>query len=166
MLVSSSVIAAEEQDMCFSEIESFDDFVEWITEEIEYLRNKPSIDSNHDITVDLEPILKESSLLPEVSVSAPEIKAIAPTPVRKPLDLSLPEDTFDDSNVHISERQRLNMPDLFSHEHHDAYEEESATSFGGRLLMDEKFETLEEYRIEDITNSIRGAEMTFEVKTN
>ncbi len=170
-LISPVVIAAEEKDMRFSQIESFNDFLEWIEEEIDQLKNKgkSKVDANNDIVIDLEPILQETSLLPDAQELVPNTEREAEkTPVfRGPLDLSLPEEAFDDSaNFHLSERQRLNMPDLFSHGQNGVHSEESATSFGGRLLMDENFETLEQYRIEDITNSIRGAEMTFEVKTN
>jgi hypothetical protein len=144
-----SSIAMAGDDIKFSEIDSFTDFLEWVEDEFEQFkgRDKP----------------EESKDLPSKVVS-PEN---SPTAIKEApaLDLTLPEEIVgDESNYQLKEHQSLSMPDLFSKTVKD--EDASTTSFGGRLLMDEGFDELEQYRLQDIKNSIQGAELTFEVKTN
>ena len=86
---------------------------------------------------------------------------------QKLLDLSLPQggNGAIDTNIFNPEYDRT-LPDLFAPVVIE--EEEDRISFGGRVLMDEKFDDieLEQYRFQNIRGSIEGAEITFEVKTN
>lgn len=84
----------------------------------------------------------------------------------KVLDLSLPKGLFeDDSEFVLKESGGVKMIDLFSAPL-NSHQDSSNTSFGGRILMDENFQQLEEYHFNDVRNSIEGAELTLEVKTN
>lgn len=154
-MVQASVETKIESDeeLEFSDIDSFGDFLEWVKTEFEDMKGRH---------LDKEPNTEGGLILPEVS--APLIKN---APNDGPLDLSLPHDTFDeDADFSLKSDRSLNMPDLFSKTPISVKEKEETTSFGGRLLMDENFEELDQYRIQDIRNSIQGAELTFEVKTN
>lgn len=86
---------------------------------------------------------------------------------KKLLDLTLPQlvDEVMDMNIFKYEYNSI-LPDLFTPV--KVEKNEPRTSFGGRVLMDDKFENteLDEYRLDDIRGSIEGAELTFEVKTN
>ena len=86
---------------------------------------------------------------------------------RKLLDLTLPQFVDDVMDMSIFKHEYKSMlPDLFTPV--EVEEEESRTSFGGRVLMDEGFEefNVDELRLQDIRGSIEGAEITLEVKTN
>lgn len=86
---------------------------------------------------------------------------------QKLLDLTLPQFVDDVMDMSIFKYEYKSMlPDLFTPS--EIEEEESRTSFGGRVLMEEGFEELDvdEYRLQDIRGSIEGAEITLEVKTN
>lgn len=86
---------------------------------------------------------------------------------KKLLDLSLPQRVNEalDINILNSDYESM-LPDLFAPVVIE--EEEDRMSFGGRVLMDEKFDDieLEQYRFQNIRGSIEGAEITLEVKTN
>lgn len=86
---------------------------------------------------------------------------------KKLLDLSLPQgfERTIDTNIFNPEYDRT-LPDLFAPVVIE--EEEDRMSFGGRVLMDEKFDDieLEQYRFQNIRGSIEGVEITFEIKTN
>jgi hypothetical protein len=83
------------------------------------------------------------------------------------LDLSLPKGSFeDDSEFVLKDSGGVKMIDLFSAPLNNVQSGSSKTSFGGRILMDENFQQLEEYRFNDVRDSIEGAELTLEVKTN
>lgn len=86
---------------------------------------------------------------------------------KKVLDLSLPKGLFeDDFEFVLKDNSGVKMIDLFSAPLNNMQHDSSNTSFGGRLLMDEHFQQLEEYRLNDVRDSIEGAELTLEVKTN
>lgn len=149
----SSIVAADD-DIQFSEIDSFTDFLEWVEDEFEQFKGRKPEESK-----DLP-----SKIVPSDSIPAAIKKAPAE---RQLLDLSLPEEAIgDEGNYRLKEHQSLNMPDLFSKTVKKDDQDASTTSFGGRLLMDESFDDLEQYRLQDIENAILGAELTFEVKTN
>lgn len=84
---------------------------------------------------------------------------------QKNLDLTLPQLVNDEQDMIIFKHENKSiLPDLFRPS--VVKEEDERTSFGGRILMEEGFEELEEYRLQDIRGSIEGAELTLEVKTN
>ena len=149
-----SSIAMADDDIKFSEIDSFTDFLEWVEDEFEQFKgHKPE-----DIK-DLPSKIVSPENSPATIKEAPADRQL--------LDLSLPEEAIgDEGSYRFKEHQSLNMPDLFSKTVKDDDQDTSTTSFGGRLLMDEGFDELEQYRLQDIKNSIQGAELTFEVKTN
>ena len=70
--------------------------------------------------------------------------------------------------MELNDAQPLNFPDMFSEHTKKAFtEKESTTSFGGRILMDEEeLEGMEEYRLKDVREAVRGAEVSLEFKTN
>lgn len=157
LLFSSVTIANDSEDMRFSDIDSFGDFLEWMEEELEQMKRGYQKEAETEADSDFELIIPE--LTPAPSKDAPGLDG--------PLDLTLPETAFDDdADFKLNDPKSINMPDLFSNSDIKDKETPSTTSFGGRLLMDEGFEELEQYRFQDIKNSIRGAELTFEVKTN
>lgn len=84
------------------------------------------------------------------------------------LDLTLPQLTDDSMVENILQYEYQSMlPDLFTGVKIEE-KEEGRMSFGGRVLMDEKFDDIEldQYRLQDIRGSIEGAKITLEVKTN
>jgi hypothetical protein len=68
----------------------------------------------------------------------------------------------------LDEGSNINFPDMFSEQiNKPSVKEESGASFGGRLLMDEaELEGMQEYRINNVKDAIRGAELSLEYKTN
>lgn len=72
------------------------------------------------------------------------------------LDLSLPDEDGSGGGASPFASEQDLLPDMFAYK--PAEESEDTTAFGGRVVMDEEDEG---YSL----NSIRGAEITFEVKT-
>ena len=100
------------------------------------------------------------------SAQAPSTDGNPDSHANRPLNLSLPKGLFDDDTEFVLKEDRgIKMKNLFSAPT-KAPSDDSTTSFGGRILMDDNFQQLEEYRINDVRDSIEGAELTFEVKTN
>ena len=70
--------------------------------------------------------------------------------------------------MEISNGIESQLPDLFANQTGRAYvKEKPSASFGGRILMDdEELEGMEEYRLKDMKDAVRGAEVSLEFKTN
>jgi hypothetical protein len=83
------------------------------------------------------------------------------------LDLTIPDIKYG-GTMGVDKGQKLNFPDLFSTQAKKPYSKEApSSSFGGRLLMDDaELESMEEYRLNDVREAVRGAEVSLEFKTN
>jgi hypothetical protein len=83
------------------------------------------------------------------------------------LDLSMPEIKHE-GTMAIDKGQKINFPDLFSAQAKKPYSKEApSSSFGGRILMDDaELESMEQYRLNDVREAVRGAEVSLEFKTN
>lgn len=119
--------------------------------------------SANNVEQDLESGLEESQDEPIVGAEDENSEQAS----QKILDLTLPQfvDEVMDMKIFKYEYKSI-LPDLFRPV--KVEEEESRTSFGGRVLMDEEFDDIEldQYRLQDIRGAIEGAEITLEVKTN
>jgi hypothetical protein len=123
----------------FCVVERFSYFVDWVMEGIK------RIDNEHP----------ESS--PEAIIE--EAKIV--------LDLSMPEIKHE-GTMELDKGQKIDFPDLFSEQAKKSYSKEAPSrSFGGRILMDDaELESMEQYRINNVREAVRGAEISLEFKTN
>lgn len=130
--------------------EAFNGFVSWVRKELTYI---DKIYFNPDSDVVENP----------AAVSVIVIEA-GPT---APLDLTIPDIEYEDTIV-LDEGQPLTLPDMFSDQAKKPYvKEKPSASFSGGLLMDdEELESMEEYRLRDVKDAVRGAEVSLEFKTN
>lgn len=105
---------------------------------------------------------------PEAIEDQPPVSAIViEEELSVPLDLTIPEMNYEGSMA-LDEGQPLNFPDMFSAPAKKIYvKEQPSASFSGGLLMDdEQLEGMEEYRLRDVKDAVRGAEVSLEFKTN
>lgn len=106
-------------------------------------------------------LVKKETSLKRVEIEPVEEKVI----LRSKVDLTLPVIEAGSKNLDIDvlESDRSSLPDFFKE---PAVESASKPSFGARVIMDEAFEQMEEYRFNEVRDSIEGAEFTLELKTN
>jgi hypothetical protein len=138
----------------FCVVETFSYFVDWVAKAITRIEN--------------EHIALESSNTPKkavlVPVSSPDV-IIEESKIF--LDLTMPEIKHD-GTMAIDKGQKMNFPDLFSTQDKKPYSKETPSrSFGGRILMDDaELESMEQYRLNNVREAVRGAEVSLEFKTN
>ncbi len=137
-------------------VKAFNDFLQWVEEEVKYIGEKyfhPSEKETTEQTAPISVIVIEEESTPMLNLSIPDMED---------------EDMMDYGSMELNETQLLNFPDMFSEHTQKAFtEKESTTSFGGRILMDEEqLEGMEEYRLKDVKEAVRGAEVSLEFKTN
>lgn len=131
-------------------VEAFNRLVSWVETELKYINDK---------YLSPESVVIEEAAPVSVIVIEEELTA--------PLDLTVPEMDYEGSMA-LDEGQPLNFPDMFSESAKKPYvKEEPSASFGGSILMDdEQLEGMEEYRLKDVKDAVRGAEVSVEFKTN
>ena len=140
-------------------IEKFKYFVDWVEKELKHIDEeyfKPKAVASESNKID-ETIVIEGS----------ETEVVFDEKLIKPLNLSIPEIEHE-GTMALDEGSNINFPDMFSEQiNKPSVKEESGASFGGRLLMDEaELEGMQEYRINNVKDAIRGAELSLEYKTN
>jgi hypothetical protein len=125
----------------FSMVETFSYFVDWVAKAI------MSIDNEH--------FGSESS--PDAYIEDAKIV----------LDLTMPKIKHE-GTMEVDKGQKVNLPDLFSAQAKKPYSKESpSSSFGGRILMDDaELQSMEHYRLNNVREAFRGAELSLEFKTN
>jgi hypothetical protein len=138
----------------FCVVETFNYFVDWVAKAIKRIEN--------------ENLAPESSNIPQKVVLVPVTRsdAIIEEP-KVVLDLTMPEIKHE-GTMAIDKGQKINFPDLFSAQAKKPYSKEApSSSFGGRILMDDaELESMEQYRINNVREAVRGAEVSLEFKTN
>jgi hypothetical protein len=137
-------------------VKAFNDFLHWVEEEVKYIDEKyfhPSEKETTEQTAPISVIVIEEDATPALNLTIPDMED---------------DEMMDYSNMELNDTQLLNFPDMFSEHTKEAFtEKESTTSFGGRILMDEEeLEGMEEYRLKDVREAVRGAEVSLEFKTN
>lgn len=140
----------------FCVAETFNDVVSWFVEKLEALDEKylKKSDSKKIAEPKSEPVAGygrvEEVVLPN-----------------QPLNLTLPDEVHQGS-MDVGQGAVRHLPDLFADHADQPYvKEKPSASFGGRILMDDaELDGMEEYRLKDMTNAVRGAEVSLEFKTN
>jgi hypothetical protein len=136
----------------FCVVETFSYFVDWVAKAIKRIENEHP----------------ESSNTPKKALLAtdPSSDAIIEEP-KVVLDLTMPKIKHE-GTMEIDKGQKINFPDLFSVQAKKPYSKEAPSrSFGGRILMDDaELESLEQYRLNNVREAVRGAEVSLEFKTN
>jgi len=140
----------------FCVAETFNDVVSWLVEKLEALDEKYLKKSGGEKIA--EPKSEPSARYGRVE------EVILPN---QPLNLTLPDEAHQGS-MEIGQGEVRQLPDLFSDQENQPYvKEKPSASFGGRILMDDaELDGMEEYRLKDMTNAVRGAEVSLEFKTN
>ncbi|MBL4798207.1 MAG: hypothetical protein JKY50_12385 [Oleispira sp.] len=148
-LLSYSAEPEENSDESYI-VETFNYFVSWMEKELKYINDK---------------YLSPESVVTEEP--APVSVIVIEGEPSTPLDLTIPAIDHEGSMA-LDEGQPLNFPDLFSEPAKKRYiKEQPSASFGGSLLMDnEELDGMEEYRLKDVKDAVRGAEVSLEFKTN
>jgi hypothetical protein len=141
---------AKSEEFCVAE--SFNGLISWFAEKFEFIDEKYLHNSDDkEVAEHVEDYdLTEEKVLRN-----------------KPLDLTIP-DVEHEGVMEISNGIESQLPDLFADQTGRAYvKEKPSASFGGRILMDdEELEGMEEYRLKDMKDAVRGAEVSLEFKTN
>jgi hypothetical protein len=138
----------------FCVVDTFSYFVDWVAKAIKRIEN--------------EHFGPESNKTPEktalATVPSPET-VIEESTIN--LDLTMPEIKHE-GTMEIDKGQKINFPDMFSPQAKKPYSKEApSSSFGGRILMDDaELESMEQYRLDDVREAVRGAEVSLEFKTN
>jgi hypothetical protein len=138
----------------FCVVDTFSYVVDWVAKAIKRIEN--------------EHFGPESNTTPEktalVTVPSPET-AIEESIII--LDLTMPEIKHE-GTMEVDKGQKINFPDMFSTQANKPYSKEApSSSFGGRILMDDaELESMEQYRLNDVREAVRGAEISLEFKTN
>jgi hypothetical protein len=138
----------------FGVVAMFSYFVDWVTKAIKRNENEYFADAFSDTP-------KKAELAPD---PRPDVVIEEPNVV---LDLSMP-DIKHEGTMAIDKGQNINFPDLFSVPAKKPYSKEApSSSFGGRILMDDaELGSMEHYRLNDLRQAVRGAEVSLEVKTH
>jgi hypothetical protein len=128
----------------------FSNFSNWLGKELKHI-DKAYFNSDSEA---IEGQIPVSVIVIEEELSAP-------------LDLTIPEMNYEGS-MSLDEGQPLNFPDMFSAPAKKPYvKEQPSASFSGGLLMDdEQLEGMEEYRLRNVKDAVRGAEVSLEFKIN
>jgi hypothetical protein len=136
----------------FCVVETFSYFVDWVAKAIKGIENENPESSNTAKKAVLAPVPS-----PEAVIEEPKIV----------LDLTMPEIQHE-GTMEIDKGQKINFPDLFSAHAKKPYSKEApSSSFGGRILMDDTaLESMEQYRLNNVREVVRGAEVSLEFKTN
>lgn len=143
----------------FCMVEAFSYFVDWVEKAIKRIEGE-------SLPVEATDAIEKTVLTP-APAPASEPAAEIEEGAKVVLDLTIPEFKYE-GTMGIDKGQKLNFPDLFSAKAKKPYSKESpSSSFGGRLLMDDaELESMEEYRLNDVREAVRGAEVSLEFKTN
>jgi hypothetical protein len=154
LIVDSVTIEnAKSDEYCVAE-EAFNGLLSWFADKIEFIDEKYLSSSDGDKIA--EP-MSEHDLVKEEALSS------------KPLDLTIPDVEHEGGMaIDIGNSIEHQFPDLFAGQADESYvKEKPNASFGGRILMDdEELEGMDEYRLKDMRNAVRGAEVSLEFKTN
>ncbi|MFT6113290.1 MAG: hypothetical protein ACI9MS_003351 [Glaciecola sp.] len=138
----------------FCVVDTFSYFVDWVAKAIKRIEH--------------EHFGPESNKTPEktalATVPSPEAVIEESTII---LDLTIPEIKHE-GTMEIDKGQKINFPDMFSTHAKKPYSKEApSSSFSGRILMDDaELESMEQYRLNDVREAVRGAEVSLEFKTN
>jgi len=148
-------VEAESDD--YIVVKAFNDFLQWVEDEVKYIDEKyfhPSEKETTEQTAPISVIVIEEESTPVLNLTIP--------------DMEHDGMTLGNDSMELDDSPPLNFPDMFSEHTKKAFSgEESTTSFGGRILMDEEqLEGMEEYRLKDVKEAVRGAEVSLEFKTN
>ena len=141
----------------FCVIEAFSYVVNWVENAIKRIDNEHFSSKKNDA---IEETATDPAPVPTpVAIIEEEPKVV--------LDLTIPDIKYG-GTMGVDKGQKLNFPDLFSTQAKKPYSKEApSSSFGGRLLMDDaELESMEEYRLNDVREAVRGAEVSLEFKTN
>lgn len=138
----------------FCVVDTFSYFVDWVAKAIKRIEN--------------EHLGPESNKTPEKTILA--TFPGSETVIEKStviLDLTMPKIKHE-GTMEIDKGQKINFPDMFSTQAKKPYIKEApSSSFGGRILMDDaELESMEQYRLNDVREAVRGAEVSLEFKTN
>lgn len=154
LIVDSVTIKnAKSDEYCVAE-EAFNGLLSWFAEKIEFIDEKYLSSSDGDEIADP---MSEYGLVEEETFP------------NKPLDLTIPDVEHEGSmGLDLGNGIVHQFPDLFADQVDLSYvKEKPSASFGGRILMDdEELEGMDEYRLKDMRNAVRGAEVSLEFKTN
>jgi hypothetical protein len=140
----------------FCVAETFNDVVSWFVEKLEALDDKFLKNAGDEKVAEPKSgPLTEHERVEEVTLP------------NQPLNLTIPDDA-DQGSMEMDKGMVRQLPDLFADDSDQPYvKEKPSASFGGRILMDDaELDGMEEYHLKDMTNAVRGAEVSLEFKTN
>lgn len=147
-----SVTTEEPDSDEFCVAESFNGLISWFAEKFEFLEEEYLSDSEDE---------KSADSFPEHELA--EEESVVPS---GPLDLTIPE-VEHEGTMEIEDGIKTQLPDMFVEQKKPYVKEKPSASFGGRILMDDaELEGMEEYRLRDMSDAVRGAEVSLEFKTN
>jgi hypothetical protein len=143
----------------FCVAETFNDVLSWFTQKLETLDEKYLKKSDPEQVASPEVTPADS-----YNGNGSDAKSVL---LIKPLNLTIPDEE-QQGIIKMDKNMIGQLPDLFSGQNNQPYvKEKPSASFGGRILMDDaELEGMEEYRLKDMTDAVRGAEVSLEFKTN